>query len=62
MLLEKGIVEGNHKPSSVIPPFPANSGIGRDDGHLSRDLIAQVLKRPHPFRLCPDTIFVLGQI
>jgi len=52
----KGIFEGDHKPSSVIP-IPPFRGI-REDGHLSRALIAQGLKRPNPFRLCPS----LGQI
>ena len=45
-----GIFEGNHKPSSVIPT-PLFSGT-QEDGHLSRALIAQGLKRPHPSRLC----------
>jgi len=46
---KKGIFEGNCKPSSVIPfpPFSEN----QEDGHLSRALIAQGLKRPYPSRL-----------
>jgi hypothetical protein len=43
-------VEGDDKPSSVIP-VPLFSR-DREDGHLSRTLIAQGLKRPHPSRLC----------
>jgi len=42
--------EGDDKPSSVIP-IPRFSE-NREDGHLSRALIAQGLKRPHPSRLC----------
>jgi len=40
--------EGDHKPSSV-----SFSRLWRDqdDGHLSRVLITQGLKRPDPFRL-----------
>ena len=45
-------LEDDHKPSSV--PFASRSGRGRrDDGHLSRILIAQHLKRSHPSRLSP---------
>ena len=44
-------IEGDHKPSSV-------SQHRWDDGHLSRALIAQGLKRPHPPRLshCPRAV------
>ena len=52
--IKRGRVERDHKPSSVIPT-PLLSG-NREDGHLSRVLIAQGLKRPHPFRLCPEAI------
>jgi hypothetical protein len=48
--LKKGDFEGDYKPSSVIP-IPRFSE-NREDGHLSRTLIAQGLKRPHPSRLC----------
>jgi hypothetical protein len=48
----KGIIKGAHKPSSV--PFESRSErVRRDDGHLSRILIAQHLKRPYPSRLSP---------
>ena len=47
-------VEEDHKPSSVIP-IPPFSG-SWEDGHLSRVLIAQGLKRPYPFRLCTEAI------
>jgi len=43
---ERGIFEGDHKPSSVIPIPPFRGS--REDGHLSRALIAQGLKRPNP--------------
>ena len=38
--------------SRVLYLSPAKKR-GRDDGHLSRTLIAQNLKRPNPSRLCP---------
>ena len=50
--LLKGGGERGHKPSSVIPT-PLFSG-DQENGHLSRTLIAQGLKRPHPSRLCPN--------
>jgi hypothetical protein len=40
-------LEGDRKPSSVSLP------VDRDEGHFSRALIAQGLKRPHPPRLSP---------
>ena len=49
---KKEIIEGAHKPSSV----PLESRFERahwGDGHLSRILIAQHLKRPYPSRLSP---------
>jgi len=50
--IKRRILEGDHKPSSVVPT-PLFS-VNREDGHLSRTLIAQDLKRPNPFRLCPS--------
>src|SRR4030042_6820495 len=50
-IFKRGGVERNYKPSSVIPT-PLLSG-NREDGHLSRVLIAQGLKRPHPPRFSP---------
>ncbi len=49
--LQKKGTEGNHKPSSVVPT-PLFSE-GQKDGHLSRALIAQGLKRPNPPRFSP---------
>ena len=43
---KNGRVKEDHKPSSVIP-IPLLRG-NREDGHLSRTLIAQGLKRPNP--------------
>ena len=61
--------EGDHKPSSVslfclacLPRTMLGSGPAGwqgwnwDDGHLSRILIAQDLKRPYPSRLCTSVL------
>ena len=50
-IFQKKEVEENHKPSSVVPT-PLFSG-SQEDGHLSRALIAQGLKRPNPPRFSP---------
>jgi hypothetical protein len=47
--IKKGETERDHKPSSVIPILLFSGN--REDGHLSRALIAQGLKRPYPPRL-----------
>ncbi len=51
---KKKAVEETHKPSSVVPILLSSGN--REDGHLSRASIAQGLKRPNPFRLCPKAI------
>jgi len=50
-LCEKRGSEEDHKPSSVIPIRLYSRD--REDGHLSRTLITQDLKRPYPPRLSP---------
>jgi hypothetical protein len=48
---KKKAVEGNHKPSSVVPLLLFSRN--QEDGHLSRTLVAQGLKRPNPPRFSP---------